>query len=1132
MSHLPLANTQIDSYRIVKEIGRGGMAHIFEAIDIRTGDSVALKMLMPTSDSESLSDRFIQEFKALSRLKHPNVLQVFECGTFGARPYFTMELLNGITLKESIPTWMTLPTTERFAKARHILIQMAAALDHIHQRGWIHRDVTPSNIMLLDDGGIKLMDFGVVKIPGTERTVAGEMIGTVAYMAPEQIKNHTLDSRTDLYSLGASLYLMLTGQRPFNARTLGGYLQKHLTEEPVPPSQYAPLIPTDLESACLRLLQKSPDQRFASANHLLQYMSLSTTITKHRRTFGRTREMHLIQEKVAALSQGQGGVILLEGEHGMGKTQLLHAASRLLKEFSIPHTMCSSRSPQQPMYETFQPLFKELSQSERDIFLQSDSMQQDDSWELFSKVRSLMDDTHTRCVLLDNIERSDSASLKLLEFVINSSLDDDLPILFIITVDLDFTNSPIHNILGNREDATCIRHIPVSPLKSAAVEEWLLCFALNEPNIQLLAERLFVESEGAPFILDEMIKALKRSDVLPTNFRRPLNIESSQIATIPLPLPEAIQATLLQRMQNLPDLPKTILEMLTVSEQGLSLALTVEILQSLLQMDDISLQSIQKSVDRLTELDLIQTTDNEGIISLEIAHMWYKEILLPTLPQSKLQQYHRCLGLALERQHIQHIHRVVETLAHHFEQAQCHGKAYIYLWQSASKLRYRSMFLNSLEYLERAKKVEPLARAHIALYDADEKLANILLTQSFLSHQLNKTINAQSFANQADQIAGEQHNHALLAKVATEKARQARDLYNLGEADLQIKRALRYADLSGQPNLSILPLYENGALLWEAGQPERARELFERALSLSEQLHNAFGIAKVNNGLGVLAMSLGDSPQARKCFEASIAHSIEHRRIEDLVVAQTNLAELFHCIGYFKKALLLLNQSITESLRFRYDQGVSIALRHSSILLIDLGRYTEAQEQAQSALELNRTQHNQQEYLASLVVWLRCHFSSGNWHQVDDTLEEALKLLPSYDSEGYSPIVLSWKARMVMHLHQDTTTARFLLRTAANQVNENRKFQEVRCLLNIARGWKAVNEIKLSIQFAEKALAIANQCGYRYYAMRSRQLLSTIVSDPTQQKRHANIAQSLTRSLASSLSKSDADSFLSRNMIQ
>ena len=110
--------------------------------------------------------------------------------------------------------------------------------------------------MLLEDGSVKLMDFGVVKIPGNEQTVAGEVIGTVAYMAPEQIKNQALDSRTDLYSLGASLYLMLTGKRPFSARTLAGYIQKHLTTEPTPPSTHVAMIPTDLETVCLRLLQK------------------------------------------------------------------------------------------------------------------------------------------------------------------------------------------------------------------------------------------------------------------------------------------------------------------------------------------------------------------------------------------------------------------------------------------------------------------------------------------------------------------------------------------------------------------------------------------------------------------------------------------------------------------------------------------------------------------------------------------------------------------------------------------------------------------------------------------------------------------------------------------------------------
>ena len=260
-------------------------------------------------------------------------------------------------------------------------------------------------------------------------------------------------------------------------------------------------------------------------------------------------------------------------------------------------------------------------------------------------------------------------------------------------------------------------------------------------------------------------------------------------------------------------------------------------------------------------------------------------------------------------------------------------------------------------------------------------------------------------------------------------------------------------------------------------------------------------------------------------------HSTKQHRIEDLVIARTNLSELFHCIGYFTKAVNLLNATIKESLNFRFDFGVSIALRHSAILHIDLGRYSEAKEQAQSALDLNRSQHNQQEYLAALVVWLRCHFSAGNWESVGPRLEEALDLLPQYDSEGYSPIVLSWKARMQLHLHQDVEGARALLALASKRIKPNRKFQEVRCLLNIARAWKASDNTKNAVNFAKDALAIANQSGYRYYAMRSRQLLSTVVVDPVESSRHHSIAESLTRSLASSLSKMDAESFLARNMV-
>jgi len=1132
MTDFPEHNTILDDYRILQEIGRGGMARIFEAEHTVTKQRCALKILAPSDEAYRMSERFLQEYKALSRLKHPNVLRVFECGTFQNRPYFSMELLNGTTLKDSIEGWMRLPSTERFSKARHVLLQVTAALDHIHQRGWIHRDVTPANIMLLKDGSVKLMDFGVIKIPGSEQTVVGEVIGTIAYMAPEQIKNQSLDSRTDLYSLGASLYLMLTGKRPFSARTLAGYIQKHLTTEPTPPSTHVAMIPKDLETACLRLLQKSPDDRFASANHLLQYISLSTNIIRNRKLFGRAQEMHRLQESIATLSRGQGGVVLLEGGHGMGKTRLLQGAERLLEDFSIPYNFCHSHSPQQPMYDTFLGLFNEFSNSDRTSVLVRENINGDDSWEIYSLIRNQFENETHRCLLLDNLELADEGSLRLLEFLLQSSLDEQLPVLFIITVDTDSSKHYVQDILSKRIDPQETKRIPVVPLKPSAVEEWLLCSALNETNISVMAHRLHTESEGAPYILDEMIKTLQKLDIVPTDIRRKMKISEDAISTVPLPLPDFIQDVILERIQNLPPFERAIIELLTVSEQGIPFRLLLEIIHEFVKgMERLHPSMLQQTLERLVRLDMVELREQDGEQLVEIAHLWYREIFLPNLKEFRRKQYHHCLGVSLERHHIHNIPRVVETLSYHFEQAQSYGKAYAYLWQSANKLRQRSLFEKAREYLDRAIVIEPKARAHLALYEANEKLADIYLSHSYLSHQLNDTTRATEMAHLADQIACEQHNPSLLAKVATEKARQARDLYNLKEADLQIKRALRYADEAGQPSLSILPLYESGALLWEAGHPEQARSLFEQSLQLSEQLHDSFGIAKVNNGLGVLSMSLGDSAQARKSFEAAIAHSTKNHRIEDLVIARTNLSELFHCIGYFTKALQLLNATIKESLDFQFHFGVSIALRHSAILLIDLGRYSEAKEQAQSALDLNREQHNQQEYLAALVVWLRCHFSGGHWEDIGDRLEEAIDLLPKYDSEGYTPIVLSWKARMQMQLHKDTAGASALLDLAKERIKPNRKFQEVRCMLNIARGWTSVGNRNKAIHFANEALAMANKSGYRYYAMRSRHLLSTLVPDEKLRLRHQSIADSLVKSLASSLSKMDAESFLTRNMV-
>ena len=150
-----------------------------------------------------------------------------------------MELLEGKVLREEVKTWTKISPTQRFEKTEKILIQIANALDYIHHQGLVHRDVTPANIMVLNDGSVKLMDFGVVKLPGMDITIAGEVIGTAAYISPEQIKGEQVDARADLYSLGTALYLMLTDRRPFTARTLTGYLNRHLNQKPDPPHVFS-----------------------------------------------------------------------------------------------------------------------------------------------------------------------------------------------------------------------------------------------------------------------------------------------------------------------------------------------------------------------------------------------------------------------------------------------------------------------------------------------------------------------------------------------------------------------------------------------------------------------------------------------------------------------------------------------------------------------------------------------------------------------------------------------------------------------------------------------------------------------------------------------------------------------------
>lgn len=324
----PGPGSRLGRYTLESPLGAGGMASVFRAIDPH-GDAYAVKVLNPASVLPEDVKRFQREFKALSRMDHPNIVRVYESGVADGYPWIAMELVDGGDLEGLIERWKASPPADRFAKIESLLVQLCKALQYVHDRRLVHRDIKPSNILLTRDGVPKISDFGVVKAGAdgtthiTQLTMAGRLVGTVAFMAPELITtDDDVDPRADLYSLGAMLYLMLCFRRPIEAKSVAGYLARHLTEIPAPPGQIDPDVPPALERVAMRLLQKERTQRFASASAVLA--ALGDEAEAVRPTLqGRERQLQGWSRRCAALSDGAGGCVVLNGAAGTGKSHLM-----------------------------------------------------------------------------------------------------------------------------------------------------------------------------------------------------------------------------------------------------------------------------------------------------------------------------------------------------------------------------------------------------------------------------------------------------------------------------------------------------------------------------------------------------------------------------------------------------------------------------------------------------------------------------------------------------------------------------------------------------------------------------------------------------------------------------------------
>src|SRR5438552_6063018 len=301
-------------YQLERVLGKGAMGIVYEALDPKLHRKVAIKtILISQLDEDTAKDfsmRFVREAHAVARLNHPNIVQVYDFGEEGDIAYLVMEFIRGDELKS------TLSTGRQFDRKEcvRIMCELLDALEFAHEAGVVHRDIKPANVMLDSQGRAKLTDFGVARVTDSdrthaERTQAGTVVGTPAYMSPEQIQGQSIDRRTDIFSAGVILYQFLTGQKPFTGEGAWTVAKKIIQEDPPMPSSINIALSAEFDRVVAKALAKNPDQRFGTAREFSQALKRAAegkpAIPEEEATLVVPREARIQQPAPEALRSGE-----------------------------------------------------------------------------------------------------------------------------------------------------------------------------------------------------------------------------------------------------------------------------------------------------------------------------------------------------------------------------------------------------------------------------------------------------------------------------------------------------------------------------------------------------------------------------------------------------------------------------------------------------------------------------------------------------------------------------------------------------------------------------------------------------------------------------------------------------------
>jgi predicted ATPase/tRNA A-37 threonylcarbamoyl transferase component Bud32 len=1045
-----LERMQNGRYAVLKKLGEGGKGIVFKARDTALNRVVAIKMLKSAVSTEEGYSRFMREAQAVAKLNHPNIVSIYDIGKEDEKQFFVLEFIDGMSLRELIRTY-----PEGICDIQTVLrigIDVCSALHYAHSQGVLHRDIKPENILITEEGTAKLMDFGLAKMVGEPSiTQEGIIVGTVAYVAPENALGKGADARSDLYSFGAVLYEAVTGKPPFSGEDTVKIIFSHIHDYAVSPSRLNPKVPQALSECIMKLLEKEPSKRYQSAADLLTVLRgvaegflREVLVPPHKpsvvpsprppavsevQLIDRVEEMGLLRETVDKAVRGQGGVVFLHGEAGIGKTRLTRelGAYARLRGMQVLYGRCPAlfRMDGVPPYVLWNEAIKdylqvctpeqlyrvvgfypgELSKLIPEVKQKLGAIPQslpinpehgrDRLFEAVSQFMTNISKETPLLVVLDDLQWTDQSSLLLLHYLARGAYKESLLLLGAYReTDID-ERHPLPPVLTELNRERLLRSVPLKRLSFDDVLEMIRRILEQDDVPKEFCELVYEKTRGNPFFVEEVLKSLKEEEVI---YREENKWKIKEVSKIEFP--ETVKGVIKNRISRLDDECKNVLTM--ASFVGNDFAF-----EALLGVTGLGEDKLLEMMEKMLKTGLIKekTVREEDIYSF--ADIIVRDVVHEEVSRLRHKKLHSAVGFALEKVYTKKIDEHLGELAYHFLEGGDRDKALDYFIKAGEKAakiyangEAASYFQSALRLLEE-KEGNPRERGRVlemfgdikrlvGEYDASIKHWNeaLLLWKQLdekeTAARLHRKIANVSWLNRGDAKKAKEHHAAAFKILETEPE--------------SVELASLYEDMAGM------------VAMGATGNMAEALSLGEKAVELAKKLNAHEIMAHSYMWLGEISEWLGNRKKAIECFERALKIALDNGYMETAVWAYDDLAvwipteENERRQEYYEKAFELAKKVGTVD-------WIALIGHHLSITYVGMGNMNKAVTLAEESTALNRK-------VGDLVLlnWSLHHLGFiyqilGEWDKSEQYYEEALDIaqrVDDFQSIGSAFGLLGW----------------------------------------------------------------------------------------------------------------------------